>query len=413
MVITGLIWEKCEMPKLNDYVQFQGLHWETGSLRNYLDYQGVIAPHTGKPYSEAMLLGISGGITMSYFSFAYQGYDPWVRILTRNTFDPLRTIYERLDIQSNVRQTTNPEKGVINLLEVLEGGSPAIVFADMFSLPYNAAPRNEGIWLMFPILVYGYDQDEGVVWIADRSRTPLLITAEELAIARERTKKNKYRLLTHEPPNANKLASAVEAGIRDCIQLFSEPPPKGSAHNFGFLAFDKWAEMLSESKSRSSWEKVFPPGAKMYTGLTSVLNDISIFGKDGGAEREVYAEFLEEASIVLAKPAMKDVAEEFRASAAAWDDLVVSHFPDEIPLFEETRRLMLAKHHLFLEKGNSALAEIHGINDRLAEIKDQVSEDFPLDGVQIHRLKESVIEKIMVIRDSEYDAIQELDRAIG
>ncbi len=109
------------MPVLHDYDQFQGLHWETGSLRNFLAYQGITTPHTNQPYSEAMLFGISGGIAMGYFTFAYQGYDPMVRILTRNTFEPLETIYERLDIQSNVRQTANPDKGVSNLLDVLEG----------------------------------------------------------------------------------------------------------------------------------------------------------------------------------------------------------------------------------------------------------------------------------------------------
>ena len=37
------------MPILKDYDQFQGLHWETGSLRNYLAYKGVAAPHTKHP----------------------------------------------------------------------------------------------------------------------------------------------------------------------------------------------------------------------------------------------------------------------------------------------------------------------------------------------------------------------------
>ena len=209
------------MPKLSDYDQFQGLHWETGSLRNFLAYQGITAPHTDQPYSEAMLLGISGGIVMGYFTFAYQGYDPMVRILTRNTFDPLNRIYERLGIQSNVRQTASADKGIKNLLEVLEDGSPAIVFADMFSLPYNAAPHDEGMWVMLPILVYGYDENEDVVWIADRSRVPLTVTTEELASARGRTKKNKFRILTHEPPDESKLKSAVEEGIRECVQLLN------------------------------------------------------------------------------------------------------------------------------------------------------------------------------------------------
>lgn len=143
------------MPILNNYQQFNGRHWETGTVCKFLAYTGVKAPHTGRPYSEALLMGISGGVVMGYFSFAYKGYDPQARILTRNTFDPLDTMLARLGVVQHRRHTTSPEKGVANLLDTLEGGEPAIVWADYFSLPYNAFPYDEGMWAMFPILVYG------------------------------------------------------------------------------------------------------------------------------------------------------------------------------------------------------------------------------------------------------------------
>ena len=74
------------MPTLTDYQHFDGRHHETGTIHNYFAYTGVAAPHTGRPYSEALLLGVSGGIVMGYFTFAYKGYDPHVALLTRNTF---------------------------------------------------------------------------------------------------------------------------------------------------------------------------------------------------------------------------------------------------------------------------------------------------------------------------------------
>ena len=401
------------MPILSDYDQFQGLHWETGSLRNFLAYQGITAPHTSQPYSEALLFGISGGIVMGYFTFAYQGYDPMVRILTRNTFDPLETIYERLDIQSNVRQTANPDKGVGNLLDVLEAGSPAIVFADMFSLPYNVLSPDDGMWAMLPILVYGYDQSHNIVWIADRSRKPLSVTTEELAFARWRTKKNKFRLQTHQPPDPNKLRSAVEAGIRDCIQMFTEAPPKGSKDNFGFLAYRKWANLLRITNQRNSWEKEFPTGKKLYAALTSSFSDITIFGKDGGADRKLFSQFLEEASLILDEPELKGIADKFLESSDAWDILAAALLPEDIPLLRETRELMITKHQIFLEQGNSTLDEIRQITTRLAEIKVQVSADFPLSSSETSELRETVADRIMVIHDIELDAIKELQAATG
>jgi hypothetical protein len=61
------------MPKLKNYQQFNGRHWETGTVCNFYDCRGVKAPHTSQPYSEALFMGVSGGIVMGYFVFAYEG----------------------------------------------------------------------------------------------------------------------------------------------------------------------------------------------------------------------------------------------------------------------------------------------------------------------------------------------------
>src|SRR6185503_3971315 len=102
--------------------QFTGRHWETGSIHNALALQGVKAPHTGQPYSEALLLGISGGITFGYFTFEYKGYLPHVAMLTRNTFSPFSTMLERLGIAQDVRQTSKPEISEKNLQDTLASG---------------------------------------------------------------------------------------------------------------------------------------------------------------------------------------------------------------------------------------------------------------------------------------------------
>ena len=87
------------MPTLGDYKQFDGRHWETGSVHNFMAYHGFTLPHNGNPPGEALLMGISGGAVMGYFSFAYEGYDPQVNILTRNTFDPMETLLSRLGVE--------------------------------------------------------------------------------------------------------------------------------------------------------------------------------------------------------------------------------------------------------------------------------------------------------------------------
>jgi len=400
------------MTVLKDYNQFDGRHWETGSVCNFYAYRGILAPHTGKPYSEAMLMGISGGVVMGYFSFAYEGYDPQARILTRNTFDPLSTLLERLGVVQNILQTNSPVTGVANLVRILDEGYPAITWVDMFSLSYNALPMDPGMWGMFPLVIFGYDETAGQVWIADRARVPLEITPAELAAARGRTKANKYRLLTLDPPHAEKLPAAVKKGIWDCIKLYTEAPPKGSRNNFGFAAFNWLAELLVKPKQRLSWEKEFPLGPKMYSGLVWLFNDIMTFGKDGNAERSLYADFLDEASQVLQKPSLRQAAEIFRTSGKAWDAFAGALMPDGTPLLAETRSLILRRHELFREKGGAALPEIQQINRRLAEIRKAVAEDFPLSQAEVIDLRQNLRDHILKIHDIEFEAVSALQKAM-
>lgn len=400
------------MPILKDYNQFDGLHWETGTVRNYFDYLGIKAPHTHQPYSEAMLMGISGGAVMGYFSFAYQGYDPHARILTRNTFDPFDTMLGRLGIIQNFQQTRNAATGVKNLVANLEEGRPVIVWADMWSLPYNALTYDAGMWAAFPILVYGYDREAGQVWIADRARLPLTVTPDELAAARGRVKAIKFRTLTLEAPIDEKLPGAVRKGIWDCIKLYTEAPPKGSKNNFGLAAFRWWAEQLANPRARMSWEKEFPAGVKMYSGLTNAFQDIMVFGKDGGAERHVYADFLDEASLVLEKPELKEVAAGFRKSAAAWNALAQALLPDEVAPFGEARQLILRRHRLFLERGDAAREEMLQVDKRLNEIREQISMEFPLSASGVIAFREKLSEQVLALHDIEKANVEALQRGM-
>jgi hypothetical protein len=205
----------------------------------------------------------------------------------------------------------------------------------------------------------------------------------------------------------------VLSGIQDCIRLFFESPPKGSKNNFGLLAYEKWADLLVKSNRRGRWTKEYPPGRKMFAALTSVFEDIAIFGKEGGADRDIYAQFLDETSILLGDSVFAEIAGKFNESASAWDDLAESLLPDEVPQFKETRELMLTKHRHFLDKGNTALEEIHQINENLDNIKNQVSIDFPLNDSQSIELLDSIRENVQRIHDIELDAFQELSQAIA
>ena len=402
------------MPKLNDYQQFGGRHWETGVLHNYFSYRGFTAPHTGKPYSEALFMGVSGGVVMGYFSFAYAGYDPQCNILTRNTFDPLDTMLGRLGVMQNRLQTSKPEKAVANLVDILTSGVPAVVWADMWELPYNGLDFDAGMWGMFPILVYGYNVENGRVDIADRATVTLAVTTEDLHRARARVKKDKFRVMTLEAPNPAKLAAAVSAGIWDTINLYTEKPPKGSKNNFGLAAYQHWANLLTRPNQKNSWQKVFPAGIPMYAGLTSAYSFALLFGQgvQKDAERKRYADFLNEAALILNRSELNTASGQFKLAANAWAKLGETLLPDTIAPFAEARQLLDQKHKLFLTQGGGALVEIQGINGRLAQIRAAMADDFPLDSAGVTALREQIAGQVLEIRGIEETAVEALKQAM-
>lgn len=400
------------MPILENYQQFNGRHWETGTVYNFFAYTGVKAPHTGQPYSEALLLGVSGGVVMGYFSFAYEGYDPQARVLTRNTFDPLDTMLARLGVVQHRRHTNSPEKAVTNLVDTLEGGEPAIVWADYFSLPYNAFPHDEGMWAMFPILVYGHDETAETAHIADRAPVPLTTSTEALHKARARVKKDKFRVLTLEPPLPDKLPGAVQAGIWDCIKLYTEKPPKGSRNNFGLAAYQHWIKLLTRPKTRLSWEREFPAGRKMLAGLASVFSDINIFGKVGYAERDMYADFLAEASLILGKPALNEAAEQFRSSAQAWHVFGQALLPAHMPLLGEMGQILQLQRDLLFSQGSAATEEIARLKQREKMLLTQAETDFPLTKNEVEAFRREMAVHLEKIHDLEETAVTLLKKAM-
>ena len=405
------------MANLEDYTQFNGRHWETGSVHNVLAYQGNEIPETGQPISEAMLMGISGGAAFGYFIFEYASTDPFVSLLSRNTFDPLDTLLERLAIPQDLFHTADPKKGVRNLINVLETGRPAIVWADVFGLPYNALSHDEQNWAMFPIVVHAYV--DGEIRIADRSSRSLQITDAELATARARVKKDKYRVLALGAPDLSKLPGAIQKGIWQCIALYTEAPPKGARDNFGFAAYEKWAKMLTNSRNKQGWERMLAPGSRMYAALAGFGYQPGAFGwartfpSNQVDDRNMYADFLDEAALILKKPGLKKAGEQFRASSEAWLNLSEALLPDDVPLLREAKELLLSKRDLFVDRGGSAHDEMLEAEARLSEIYSLASADFPMSEQEVASMREGLSEHVMNISNIEREAIELLQVAMA
>ena len=401
------------MPTLPNYSQFEGRYWGTASIRNALDYQGVKAPHTGEPFTEAMLLGISGGITFGYFTFHYKGYDPQVNLLTRNTFDPTERIYDRMKIPRELLRSTNADKARQNLIRALEDGHAPIASPDMWLLRYNALPYDDGMWGGMPLVIYGYEPEKGEAYISDRSRVPLTVSTDDLDKARSRIKKERHCLTLLAVPDESALADAIRQGIADCVALMTEKPPKGSAKNFGLRALQHWADMLQKT-SKGSWSREYATGRPLLAVLISSYTFLGrAFGKTVQAERDTYADFLDEAAQVLEMPALSEVAALYRAAGGAWTALLNSLLPAELPMLQETRGAIDRKTTLFIENGAAHLDEIISYNQRLEALKTEAERDFPLSESEIADLRDSIRGHVLKVREAEEAAVLALKATIA
>jgi hypothetical protein len=396
-------------------MELPGHTFETGAICNALACHGVKAPHTRKPYSEALLLGVSGGIAFGYMVFQYKGWPAHVALLTRNTFSPYRTVIDRLGIVEDTKETVDPKRGLANLIEAIENGSPTIVWADVLSLPYTNVAANQNMWAVMPMVVHSFDGAS--FHLADRSKVSWKVSADVLTAARARVKKDRFRIATLSPPDANKLPAAVEAGIRQCIDLFDGVgAPRGHGENFGFAGLQKWAEMLVNKRNKQSWARVFPTGADIFQALAGRQVQPGIFiwimtwgaGPDG--ERGIFADFLEDAALILNESRLSSVASQFRKSAALWHSLAETALPSSIPLLRETGELLLRQRAILIDKGPASADERREIGARLVEIAKTAAEALDPSSAALQQMLEELRDRVLAIESAERSGINELKK---
>ena len=345
--------------------------------------------------------------------FQYKGWPAHLSLLTRNTFHPFETVIDRLGIGQETKETVDRERALANLREALENGSPAVVWADIFSLAHTNLPSHPNIWATMPMLVHAFDGK--CFHIADRSKVSIAIPVDELMDARARVKKDRFRMPTLSAPDPKKLREAASAGIRQCIQLFDGVgAPKGHAARFGFAGFQEWVEMLVNERNKQSWARVFPDGAGLFQALAGrsaqpgVFIWIMTFGAAPDAERGLFAEFLEDAAILLDQPKLAPSAKKFREIAHYWRNLAEAALPDRIPILRETRDLLLKQRVLYLEQGQAANAAQREIRAQLENNAKITAAALDPSSEEIRWLKRELRDRILQIHDAEKAAIAAL-----
>jgi hypothetical protein len=366
------------------YTHFGGRHGESAALKNLLAFTRVTRPDTGQPFSEALCFGIAGGIGAGYSfcpSVPRHGTGSGVSVVGRHKSYATdagwyQGFCDRLGITTRITETSGPAKAYQNLIAELKAGRPTVVWCARGLLPFMGEPMDSCNLWMHSFIVCGVDEGRGIALGADRAPTPVSLTLDQLAAARGGICSHKNRTLTIDPPQALTAASlreAVVAGLRACAGELLE----GKMKTFSLPGLEIWAKMITNDTNKDGWPKVFADGL-LYCALRDVFDSIETAGTGGGLYRELYADFLDEASVILRNDALADLAYTYRNLATAWTELAEAALPETAPAIAETRDLLREKRRLFEEVGAGATQASTTIAGRLRMLEGKLRADLPL-----------------------------------
>ena len=301
-----------------------GVHGDTAVLANVLANLGVVAPHTGEPLTEAMVLGVGGGLGAGYILWEFDSHQFRSRVLTlgfRRLWQyPDRWAREtaaRLGLHAEMHETGGVRAAAATLDAQLDRGLPAIAWIDSYTLGHRGEPQWRDGYGGAPLIVYERAGDSYA--IDDLSTTRELVPAERLAAARARVGSYKHRLITIDPERIElDLRPAVEEGLRVQVEHLSE-----RSDSFSLPAWRKWARMTTDTRNSKGWPTVFADGLSTGSLRASIYTEAA----HGAHLRGFYADFLDEAAGLLGRESLTEAADAWRRAAACWEPIVDAALP--------------------------------------------------------------------------------------
>ncbi|NRQ32391.1 DUF4872 domain-containing protein [Nonomuraea sp. NN258] len=240
----------------------------------------------------------------------------------------------RLGVPYEEHHTSGTRAASDRLAAELDAGRPCVILPDRYHLGYWQLPAAMDGHGGGPVVAYR--RDENGVHLDDRGQAPIVIPRERLDAARARV--GSYRNATHVLGEAKlsdeTLAEAAREGLRDCAAHLS-----AASDSFSLPAWRKWSRLLVDTRNAKSWGKVFADGRGLADALLSVWEGVEPVGMDGGNLRDLFADSLDQAAALLARPELAELAGRFREIHGLWHELAESALPSEVPELARVREL--------------------------------------------------------------------------
>ena len=390
----------------------------TSALRILLTAAGVCDRRNGQPFSEAMLFGICGGVGMGLASFYY---DKWNfstffiggRHLWNDDRAYLEAALARFGIKPAIREASGKKDAAKQLREVLGEGRPCIAWVDMAELPHRGMPAMFSGGGYHVVTVYEIDDDRGIALIGDLTDLPIEISFDQFAVARGRIKQFKNRLLSiPKSEDAADLSARIRPGLQACHDGLKRGSGRGAAAMSGLEVLEKWKMQLATSRSKESWEGLFPRGHRLWQGLTSIYDFIENYHTGGGLCRPLFSEFLAEASELSGWERLGTLSKQYADLGEQWSELALAAIPQDVPEFRTVRELCVLRAELRSVGDPADVEKIRDVWARLSELRKDAAKNFPLSESQCADLQELLHDKVGALLDAEQAAHASLGDAL-
>jgi hypothetical protein len=392
-----------------------GLHPETATIANVLANAGVVSGLTGRPLTEAAILGIGGGLGAGYILWEFR--DRSAPILTlgfraRWQYPAAwaETTLERLGVVADVHETGGAAGAARALDARLDAGTPVIAWVDLQTIGTWGLPDALSGYHGLTVVIVGRAPD-GSYLVDDRSHALFHIAPEVMAAARGRIGSYKHHLLTLPvaagPIPADRLRSAMLDGLRAHVDHLRSP-----SDSFSLPAWRKWGRLLTDRRNAKGWPRVFPEGRELFGVLLGVVEAVDANASPmGGHLRDLHADWLEEAAVALDRPALMDAARAWRLAADAWDELADSAVPPDLEgaadAVEAVETLRAA-----VADGEAGRERVREASTVAWELKARYGPSIPLTPERIDAVLAGLGEQLLAIHAAEVDAVEATARAI-
>jgi hypothetical protein len=394
------------MARITDYQHFGGRQSETAAFTNIIRAQGERAPHNGKPYSEALILGISGGLGAGYILWEFKEHNAKILVFGwQNHWQyPIQfyeTLCKRLNLTPTFHETGSQKAAAQQLEDSLAEDKAVIAWVDRAQMPYLHLPKALEGHLGHYVSIYGIE--DGDVLVDDLAAKPFRVPAETMASARGRIGSYKNRLLSVEANGAVDLPEAIQGGLQACVEHLSQP-----SDSFSLPTFRKWGKMMTHRKNAKGWPVVFADRRGLFGALRSVYEGIELISTGGGGMRGLYADFLDEAAGIINRPALREVAKQYRSLAGQWSAFASSAMPDQVEPLRETKNLLCQRYNILMAEGGDAEAKTLPLTEQINALHVQYNREFPMSNAEIDALFETLGDGLLALYDAEVAALESL-----